>query len=73
MASVARDLIMNNLTTSRRVRRCNCVAIFLALGAGALGHTLSATKVLPDIPAGTLPVKLTLAATNLHNALSFYR
>jgi len=64
---------MNTLMTTQRIRRCKCVAMLLALGAGNFGRTLSATNVLPDIATGTLPVKLTLVATNLHNALSFYR
>ncbi len=53
--------------THALVRYRKCTAILLTLSAGYFGAPLFAADVLPDIPAGTLQVKLTLVATNLHN------
>ncbi len=58
---------MIKFTANRLARYPRCAVFFLALSAGYFSAPLFAADVLPNIPAGTVQVKLTLMATNLHD------
>src|SRR6185436_576091 len=55
------------IRSGRRAPRLRPAGWCWLLSACSLGHRLLATDVLPDIPVGTLQIKLTVVATNLHD------